>query len=286
MESEKRNEQIHNEIERYRTELDDLRQENNKFQRENLDQKEQIRTLNENLKREAEVAKRTESEARVFGQENRTLKKLLEDSKEDHSAFKGDQNRLIENLRLQLDETKEIIERIRETKDREMKRMRDKFDDEKRQEAEKYQFEYDKLREEIQLFARKLGQEENLNKQLSTLNYKLQNNLTDLGRDFGGRDDDGLFSKGGVKATTFYPSALDVDNDTTDQLYQRKKAWAELEREQDEVKSNIKSLMRKAPESNEIDNPLFAERVTGKKSTQASNYKVPQDVILEKKHQS
>ena len=31
MESEKRNEQIHNEIERYRTELDDLRQENNKF---------------------------------------------------------------------------------------------------------------------------------------------------------------------------------------------------------------------------------------------------------------
>jgi len=36
--------------------------------------------------------------------------------------------------------------------------------DELRKETEKYQFEYDKLREEIQLFARKLGQEENLNK--------------------------------------------------------------------------------------------------------------------------
>lgn len=42
-----------------------------------------------------------------------------------------------------------MIERIRETKDREQKRMRDKFEDEKRKECEKYQFEYDKLREEI-----------------------------------------------------------------------------------------------------------------------------------------
>ena len=90
MESEKRNEQIHNEIERLRTEIDELRQENNKFQRENLDQKEQIRTLNENLRREAEISKSRESESRVFGQENRTLKKLLEDSKEDHSTYKGD----------------------------------------------------------------------------------------------------------------------------------------------------------------------------------------------------
>ena len=43
--------------------------------------------------------------------------------------------------------------------------------------------------------------------------------------------------------------------------------------------------MRKAPESNEIDNPLFAERINGKGSKQPSNYKVPQDVILERKHQ-
>lgn len=42
-----------------------------------------------------------------------------------------------------------MIDRIRETKDREMKRLRDKADDERRKETEKYQFEYDKLREEI-----------------------------------------------------------------------------------------------------------------------------------------
>ena len=170
-----------------------------------------------------------------------------------------------------------MIDRIRETKDREMKRIRDKFDDEKRKECEKYQFEYDKLREEIQLFARKLGQEENLNKQLSMLNYKLQNNLTDMGKNYGGDDED-LYAKKSI----FYPSALDIDNDTNDQLFQRKKAWADLEREQDEVKGSIKTLMRRAPESTEIDNPLLAERVSAKKGP--SNYKVPQDVILEKKH--
>ena len=101
------------------------------------------------MKRESEISKARESESRVFGQENRTLKKLLEDGKEDHSQHKQDQNRLIQNLRLQLDETKDMIDRIRETKDREMKRLRDKADDERRKDTEKYQFEYDKLREEI-----------------------------------------------------------------------------------------------------------------------------------------
>lgn len=42
--------------------------------------------------------------------------------------------------------------------------------------------------------------------------------------------------------------------------------------------------MRRAPESVEIDNPLLAGRMSNKKSEVASNYRVPQDVILEKKH--
>jgi len=88
----------------------------------------------------------------------------MEDGKEDHSSYKTDQTRLLQNLRLQMDETKEMIERIRESKDRDLRRIKERADEERRKEAEKYQFEYDKLREEIQLFARKLGQEENLNK--------------------------------------------------------------------------------------------------------------------------
>ena len=160
-----------------------------------------------------------------------------------------------------------------------MKRMRDKFEDEKRKETEKYQFEYDKLREEIQLFARKLGQEENLNKQLSMLNYKLQANVTELGHNFGGREDDYSTEIGGGRRPAF-----EIDNDVNEEIFNRKKAWAELEREQDEVKSNIKQLMRKAPESNELDNPLMADRLSPKESKQ--RYRVPQDVILEQQHQT
>jgi hypothetical protein len=42
---------------------------------------------------------------------------------------------------------------------------------------------------------------------------------------------------------------------------QRKKAWADLEREQEEIKRNIKSLMKTAPETRVIDDPMLAERV-------------------------
>mmetsp|Transcript_33486 Transcript_33486/g.51420 ORF Transcript_33486/g.51420 Transcript_33486/m.51420 type:complete len:108 (+) Transcript_33486:1476-1799(+) len=107
-----------------------------------------------------------------------------------------------------------MIERIREGKDRELKRIKDRFDDERRKESEKYQFEYDKLREEIQLIQRKLGQEENMNKQLSVINYKLQNNLKDIGKDFYNKDDDFAFinERPGVKKDMFYPSrVLDID---------------------------------------------------------------------------
>jgi len=54
---------------------------------------------------------------------------------------------------------------------------------------------------------------------------------------------------------------LDIDNDLNDELYSRKKAWADLEREGNEVKANIKGLLRKQPQSTEIDNPLLADVV-------------------------
>ena len=67
-------------------------------------------------------------------------------------------------MRKQLDETHEIIERVKETKEREFKKLREKADEEIRRETDKYQFEYDKLREEINMFQRRLGQEESMNK--------------------------------------------------------------------------------------------------------------------------
>ena len=83
-----------------RTEIEDLRKQNHKMSKENLDQKDQIRTLNDNLKREAELAKNRENDARRFGEQNRTLEKLLVDSKETYKSYKDDQDRLNTNLRI------------------------------------------------------------------------------------------------------------------------------------------------------------------------------------------
>lgn len=53
---------------------------------------------------------------------------------------------------MQLDESQEIILKVKETKEREFKKLREKADEEIRRETDKYQFEYDKLREEINMF--------------------------------------------------------------------------------------------------------------------------------------
>ena len=56
-----------------------------------------------------------------------------------------------------MDETKEIIQKIKEQKDRELVKQKEKYEEDRKREADKYQFEYDQLRNEIHLFARKLG---------------------------------------------------------------------------------------------------------------------------------
>jgi hypothetical protein len=135
--------------------------------RDYQDSKEQLKVLNENLKRQTEVGESRERESRSLIDENKTLRVMLEDLKRDASNLKENQNSLIINLRMQLDETREMIDKVKDTKEREFKKLREKCDEEVRRESEKYQFEYDKLREEINMFTRRLGQEESLNKQLA-----------------------------------------------------------------------------------------------------------------------
>jgi len=59
---------------------------------------------------------------------------------------------LIKNLRLQLDETREVIAMLKEGKEREFRKLREKCEEEIRRETDKYQFEYDKLRDEITMY--------------------------------------------------------------------------------------------------------------------------------------
>lgn len=81
---------------------------------------------------------------------------MLETIKEDTKHYKVNQEALVSNLRLQLDETKDMIIKVKDTKEREFRKLREKCDEEIRRETDKRQFEYDKLREEIQMFQRKL----------------------------------------------------------------------------------------------------------------------------------
>ena len=150
-----------------RKESKTLNKDHVRLLRDYQESNEQLKVINENLKRQTEVGESRERESRSLIDENKTLRVMLEDLKRDASNLKENQNSLIINLRMQLDETREMIDKVKDTKEREFKKLREKCDEEVRRETEKYQFEYDKLREEINMFTRRLGQEESLNKQLA-----------------------------------------------------------------------------------------------------------------------
>lgn len=65
------------------------------------------------------------------------------------------------------------------------------------------------------------------------------------------------------------------------EILDRKKAWADLEREQTEVKRNIKSLMKFEPGSRVIDDPALATRVSGVRMA-PQNYDTAEDKVLTK----
>jgi len=67
-----------------------------------------------------------------------------------------------------------------------------------------------------------------------------------------------------------------------DEILERKKAWAELEREQAEVKRNIKSMMRTEPASLVIDDPSVADRVSNIRM-QPQKYDTVEDQATEKR---
>jgi hypothetical protein len=84
-----------------------------------------------------------------------------------------------------------------------------------------------------------------------------------LGRDFYGKDEEDDYAV--VDRPGRMPrnvEEFDLDEDVNEEILRRKQAWAELEKEHDDLKDNMKHMMRKAPEGTEIDNPLRAERVT------------------------
>lgn len=60
----------------------------------------------------------------------------------------------------------------------------------------------------------------------------------------------------------FTSNKYDLNEDESDdEVLKMKQRWAELKREDQEIKMNIKSFMKMAPESRAMDNPILADRV-------------------------
>jgi len=139
------------------------------------------------------------------------------------------------------------------------------------------------------MFQRRLGQEEMLNKQLAIQNTKLGTNLSDLRGQIiaeKGAEEADLFR--GVSAFYPPPSFDGVSGGNaveSEEILERKKAWAELEREQNEVKRNIKSLMKFEPGTRVIDDPSLAERIKGVRS-QPQSYETAEDLATEQRMQA
>jgi hypothetical protein len=79
------------------------------------------------------------------------LKERLEELRSDSSKFKEEQSRLIDNLRIQLNETRDKLTEMKEEKQKEFKKLKERYEDQRRREADQNTFELEKLRNEIAL---------------------------------------------------------------------------------------------------------------------------------------
>lgn len=100
--------------------------------------RDQLKTLNHNLKNMTDVVNSRERECKTLQDENRSLLQLHQALKSDSERLKDNQDSLIKNMRVQLEETKEIISNLRDGKEREFKKLREKCDEEVRRETDKY----------------------------------------------------------------------------------------------------------------------------------------------------
>lgn len=119
--------------------------------------KDQLKTLNDNLRRETEQLIARDRENNLLREENSSLKKRMDEYREDASGVKEEQARLIENLRQQLDETRAHIIEMKDEKQREFKKNKERYEDQRRREQDQYTFELEKLRNEIALSQKRLG---------------------------------------------------------------------------------------------------------------------------------
>lgn len=136
--AETRNGQVEKELDEIKTDYRDTQKIEQRLTKENTEMKDQLRIANENLSKQLEVGTARDRENAAINNEVRTLREMLESFKVDSKEQKQSHASIANNLRLQLDETREIVSRVKETKEREFRKLREKCDEEIRNETDKY----------------------------------------------------------------------------------------------------------------------------------------------------
>jgi hypothetical protein len=108
-----------------------------------------LRVVNGNLQKNMETSTSRDRENVALTNEVKTLREMLESIKQDSKEQKDNHKVTTTNLRMQLEETRDLVSNVKEVKEKEFRKLREKCDEDIRRETDKYQFEYDKLREEI-----------------------------------------------------------------------------------------------------------------------------------------
>lgn len=112
-------------------EVTELRQELTRMTREHqtstteaFQAKDQLKTLNANLKNTSDALASRERECSAAQEESRALRTTLQTFKEDNDRNRQAQETLITNLRMQLEETREVIASLKDSKEREFRKLR------------------------------------------------------------------------------------------------------------------------------------------------------------------
>ena len=294
-----RNNQLEGDAARIEDENRKFKEQNHEYHKKILETEKYNSLLQESLAKLTSEKENMMILNRQLRDQDDFLQQQYKDQKEANEVYKRDSQIIVDNLKEQLGHLRAMSDQSKDINERELRKYKDKHQIIVERERENHMLQIEKLNTEVKLLEKKYGDQNNFVKDLATLNSKLQAGYGALSTGGAGgllmplgeaRVGGGTQGRTGSGKTThnYFFGGLDHgtgdlnDMEGSEEILKRKKAWAELEREQDEIKKNIKSLMKTKPESRAMDDPIMAERVRGN-SLNPQKYAYEETALEDKK---
>ena len=119
----------------------ELRHDRDRFLLEINQMKDQVRVLTDNLRRDKEVMDTKTNENKVLTTEINMMKELFDNYKKQSEQRKEEQNDIISNLRMQIDETRLMIDSIHENSKKEKDKMYKKHKEQRHKDEENFTYQ-------------------------------------------------------------------------------------------------------------------------------------------------